>query len=73
MGEAGVRMKTNLCYNNNHIDNECDLCEVIDYVYKSITPECDCFVIDAGSYLNHEISCHYAAFIYSQNMRGKQE
>lgn len=55
-----------LCYNDYIEDNECELCWVIDYVIKGITPQCSCGH-DGLDYYGHLLGCKYGAFVMSQD------
>lgn len=57
-----------LCYNDEWIDPECDLCIVINYVILGITPSCTCGS-GWGTYITHHIGCKHGAFMYSQERR----
>ena len=56
-----------LCYNNYSQDEECELCWVITYVVRSITPECDCEYGISIHWDRHSVPCRYAAFMYATN------
>ena len=54
-----------LCYNDEWEDPECDLCIIINYVIKGLTPLCTCGVGMFTGYLTHHVGCKYGAFAYS--------
>jgi hypothetical protein len=56
-----------LCYNDEWIDPECDLCIVIKYVIDGLTPMCGCGVGMVKAHYSHQIGCKYGAFMYSQD------
>lgn len=56
-----------LCYNDEYVDDSCELCQVINYVFDSITPECTCGH-DGLQHYWHLVPCKQGAFLMSQHI-----
>ena len=58
-----------LCYNDEWVDPDCELCQVIDYIVAKMIPECNCGSA-FGDYMTHHIGCRHGSFFHSQFARG---
>lgn len=55
-----------LCYNDEWVDDSCELCQIINYVVSGLIPQCNCNHKEMN-WVYHLGSCKYGAFMYSQD------
>lgn len=55
-----------LCYNDEWIDDSCELCQVINYVIAGLIPPCTCGH-EGVDWWFHTMPCKFGAFKMSQD------